>query len=41
MQNTIDENTEENSSSREEVTTNYETGRTEIQTISAPEKLKD
>lgn len=40
MQNTIAENTEENSSSREEVTTNYETGRTEIQTISAPGEVK-
>lgn len=40
MQNTIGENTEENSSSREEVTTNYETGRTEIQTISAPGEVK-
>lgn len=42
MQNSIggDENSSENTSSREEVTTNYETGKTEIQTISAPGEVK-
>lgn len=42
MGNTIDEdgNSGENTSSREEVTTNYETGKTEIQTISAPGEVK-
>lgn len=42
MGNTIDEdgNLGENTSSREEVTTNYETGKTEIQTISAPGEVK-
>jgi flagellar M-ring protein FliF len=40
MQNTIDENTNTTNSSREEVNTNYESGKTEVQTISAPGEVK-
>lgn len=40
MQNTIDENNNSTNSSREEVNTNYETGKTEVQTISAPGEVK-
>lgn len=40
MQNTIDENANTTNSSREEVSTNYESGKTEVQTISAPGEVK-
>lgn len=40
MGNTIDEGTTGNSSSREEVNTNYESGKTETKTISAPGEVK-
>lgn len=40
METTIDENTNTTNSSREEVNTNYEIGKTEVQTISAPGELK-
>ena len=40
MQNTIDENKNTTNSSREEVNTNYESGKTEVQTISAPGEVK-
>lgn len=40
MQNTIDDNNNTTNSSREEVSTNYENGKTEVQTISAPGEVK-
>ncbi|WP_300386290.1 flagellar basal-body MS-ring/collar protein FliF [Clostridium sp.] len=40
MQNTIDENTNTTNSSREEVKTNFESSKTEVQTISAPGEVK-
>lgn len=40
MGNTIEENTTINGSSKEETNTNYESGKTEIKTISAPGEVK-
>ena len=40
MGNTIDENTTNGGSSKEETNTNYESGKTEIKTISAPGEVK-
>lgn len=40
MQNTIGEDNNTTKSSREEVNTNYESGKTEVQTISAPGEVK-
>lgn len=40
MENTIDNGTNNTGSSKEEVSTNYETGKTEIKTISAPGEVK-
>ena len=40
MGNTIDNGTNNNGSSREEVNTNYESGKTEVKTISAPGEVK-
>ena len=40
MGNTIDEETNNNGSSRQEVNTNYEIGKTETKTISAPGEVK-
>ena len=40
MGNTIEENTNANTTSKEQVTTNYEVGKTETKTISAPGEVK-